>query len=191
MNNIKYDIENNICSDSCWQQNKNIQNEKINDYYTYQTQLMECELNKVRMPDFIYDHINLRGRPGYGLADPCLIDNYSELVNNKESLTRDRCRIQLFKRLFDACPGLKGSSGDLTRELDILTGTDTSFYVSGQTDDGDTKYISSCKKGIMEQQINQPIPLIDCLKDIQNPEHIVPLWTNGGENTRININLEC
>lgn len=191
MENIKYDMENNMCSDSCWQQNKNIQNEKINDYYTYQTQLMECQLNKVRMPDFIYDHINLRGRPGYGLADPCLIDNYSELINNKESLTRDRCRIQLFKRLFDACPGLKGSSGDLTRELDILTGTDTSFYVAGQTDDGDSKYINSCKKGIMEQQINQPIPLIDCLKDIQNPEHIIPIWTNGGENTRININLEC
>ena len=40
----------------------------------------------------------------------------------------------------------------------------------------------------MERQINQPIPLVDCLKDIQNPEHIVPIWINGGEDTRSYIN---
>jgi hypothetical protein len=190
MENLTFDKQNNMCSDSCWQQNKNIGNNKITNYYTYQTQLMECEENKVRMPDFIYDHINLRGRPGYGLADSCLIDNYSELVNNKEVLTRDRCRIQLFKRLFNAGPTLKGSNGNIDRELDILTGSDTTFYMGGTNNDGYGN-INTCKKGIMEQQIKQPIPLIDCLKDIQNPEHIIPLWTNGGESTRMNINLEC
>jgi len=40
----------------------------------------------------------------------------------------------------------------------------------------------------MERQIKQPIPLVDCLKDIQNPDHIVPIWTNGGEDTRAYIN---
>lgn len=185
-----FDKQNNICSDSCWQESINYGNKKINDYYTYDIQLIDCEAPNVRMPDFIYDHINLRGRPGYGLSDSCLIDNYSRLINNKESLTRDRCKLQLFKRLFDACPTMKGSLGDINTELDILSGNDSSFY--GNIND--INY--SCKKGIMEKQINQPIPLVDCLKDIQNPDHIVPIWTNGGEDTRsyinrLNFNKKC
>jgi hypothetical protein len=78
---------------------------------------------------------------------------------------------------------MKGSMGDINKELDILSASHSSFYESG----GENKSFS-CKKTIMERQINQPIPLVDCLKDIQNPEHIVPIWTNGGEDTRSYIN---
>ena len=175
-NNIFYDKQNNICSDSCWQQNKNNGNKKISDYQTYSTQYIPCEEQKVRLPEYMYDHINLRGRPGYGLVEPCLVDDYNKLINNKEGLTRDKCKIQLFTRLFKDCPMLKGQYGNIESELDILTGDDTSLFNN------------ICKKTLMEQQINQPIPLIDCLKDIQNPNHIVPIWTNGGENTRNYIN---
>jgi hypothetical protein len=178
-----FDKQNSICSDSCWEESKKHGNQKINDYQTYSTQLVDCVDPNVRLPEFMSDHVNLRGRPGYGLADACLIDNYSSLVNNKETLTRDRCKLQLFRRLFDACPTMKGSLGDINSELDILSGSDSSFYGSG----GENKSFS-CKKTIMERQINQPIPLVDCLKDIQNPEHIVPIWTNGGEDTRSYIN---
>ena len=170
-----YDKQNNICSDSCWQENKNNANQKISDYQTYSTQFIPCIEPNVRLPEDMYDHINLRGRPGYGLVEPCLVDEYNKLINNKESLTRDKCKIQLFTRLFKDCPMLKGQYGNLDRELDILTGSDTSLDIN-------------CKKTIMEQQIKQPIPLIDCMKDIQNPNNIVPIWTNGGENTRNFIN---
>jgi hypothetical protein len=169
-----FDKQNNMCSDACWEESKNYGNNKINDYYTYSTQFVDCIEPNVRLPEFMYDHVNLRGRPGYGLSDPCLIDNHSSLINNKESLTRDRCKLQLFSRLFNACPSMKGSLGDIEKELDILSGSDSGLY--------------DCKKTIMEKQIKQPIPLVDCLQDIQNPEHIVPIWTNGGEDTRSYIN---
>ena len=126
-----FDKQNTICSDSCWEESKNYGNKKINDYQTYSTQFVDCIDPNVRLPEFMYDHVNLRGRPGYGLADACLIDNYSSLVNNKESLTRDRCKLQLFRRLFDACPTMKGSLGDINTELDILSGSDSSFYGNG------------------------------------------------------------
>jgi len=186
-----FEIQNSMCSDQCWEEAKNYGNNKINNYMTYSTQLLDCEAPNVRLPEFMYDHVNLRGRPGYGVAESCLIDSYSGLINNKEGLTRDRCKLQLFRRLFDACPTMKGSMGDINAELDILSGSDSSFGYSASG-----KSYSMCKKGIMEQQIKQPIPLVDCLKDIQNPEHIVPIWTNGGEDTRsyinrLNFNKKC
>jgi hypothetical protein len=181
-----FDKQNNICSDSCWEEAKNYGNNKINSYYTYSTQLVDCETPNVRMPDFIYDHVNLRGRPGYGVADSCLIDNHSRLINNVDGVTRDRCKLQLFKRLFNACPLFKGQSGDINAELDLLSGNDSGFGGGGGGGNYNSTY--GCKKTIMEQQIRHPIPLVDCLKDIQNPEHIVPIWTNGGEDTRSYIN---
>ena len=184
-----YDKQNNICSDSCWQQNKNRANEKISNYQTYSTQFIPCEEPNVRLPEHMYDHINLRGRPGYGLVEPCLVDEYNKLIGNKETLTRDKCRIQLFTRLFKDCPMLKGQYGDIEKELDLLTGTDTSLFGNYNNDSANNNSLN-CKKLIMEQQIKQPIPLVDCMKDIQNPNHIVPIWTNGGENTRNYINCK-
>jgi len=36
----------------------------------------------------------------------------------------------------------------------------------------------------MEKQLYHPTPLVDCMKDIQDPDHVVPTWTWGGEPTR-------
>ena len=66
-----FDKQNSLCSDSCWATYKNYGNDKINNYQTYDTQLVDCEAPNVRMPTFMYDHINLRGRPGVGVSDPC------------------------------------------------------------------------------------------------------------------------
>ena len=171
-----FDKQNGICSDSCWSDYKNSGNNKIIDYNTYDksTQLLDCESSKARVPEFMYDHPNLRGRPGYGLADPCLIDTYSEIVKNKDLMTHDKCKIQLNSRIFTSCPQMKGSTGDIEKELELLSGTDTNTY--------------RCRKTLMELQLKHPIPLVDCMQDIQNPEHIVPMWINGGEDTRSYIN---
>ena len=32
------------------------------------------------------------------------------------------------------------------------------------------------------------MPLLDCVKDVQDPDNIVPKWVNGGEDTRSYIN---
>jgi hypothetical protein len=77
---------------------------------------------------------------------------------------------------------IKGSQGDINKELDIISGTNTDPFNS--------------KKTIMELQINKPAPLLDFMKEIQNPDHIVPTWVNGGEDTRsyinrLNFNKKC
>ncbi len=173
-----FDYQNNICSDSCWMDYKNYENNKILDYSIFEpaVQLIPCESPNVRIPTFMLDHPNLRGRPGYGLTDSCLIDTYNNIIINDEKLTRDRCRIQLNKRLFTGIPQLKGCEPNPEKELEILTGDDSTYSISG------------CKKRLMELQLKHPIPLVDCMKDIQNPDNIVPIWINGGEDTRSYIN---
>jgi len=177
-----FESQNNICSDTCWMDYKNHGNEKIMNYLTYDkfSQLLPCENPNVRLPSFMLDHPNLRGRAGYGISEPCLIDNYNNLVKNDELMTRDKCKIQLFSRIFTGVPHLKGCAGDINKELDLLSGTDTSSSLGSKT--------LNCRKSLMELQINHPIPLVDCMKDIQNPDNIVPIWVNGGEDTRSYIN---
>jgi hypothetical protein len=173
-----FDKQNNLCADTCWAEYKNFQNDKIMGYTTYDksAQLLDCKSPNVRVPEFMYDHPNLRGRAGYGLADSCLVDIYSDLIKNENLYTRDRCRIQLTQRIFTGAPQLKGCSGDVSKELDLLSGTDTTAGV--------------CRKNLMELQLKNPIPLVDCMKDIQNPNNIVPIWVNGGEDTRSYVNRQ-
>jgi hypothetical protein len=169
MNTNIFDSQANICNDNCWKSAKEHYNNQISDYFLYQNNLVDCENPYVRMTDMYLSHPNLRGRPGYGLADDCLIDNYSALRNDPASLTHDKCRIQFFGRIFSGCGGK-----DVGSELEILEGTDTNPF--------------RCRKIIMEEEMNNFIPLIDCMKDIQDPKHIVPAWTNGGEDTRSYVN---
>jgi hypothetical protein len=122
------------------------------------------------MTDSYLEHPNLRGRPGYGLADDCLIDNDSSLRNNPDAMTQDRCRIQLNNRIFTSGPSLRCGVGNIGEELNLIEGTDTNPF--------------KCKKQIMEKEMNNFIPLLDFMKDIQDPNNIVPVWTNGGEDTR-------
>lgn len=177
-NDTFFDTQNTLCSDSCWQEYKNFQNDKIMNYNTYEKsgQLLDCESPNVRLPQFMYDHPNLRGRAGYGLTESCLVDTYNDLLKNEALYTRDRCRVQLSRRIFTSAPQLKGCKGDISKELDLLSGSDTTSGV--------------CRKSLMELQLNQPVPLVDCMKDVQNPDNIVPVWTNGGEDTRSYINRQ-
>jgi hypothetical protein len=79
MENNMFDTNTNICSDDCWKNAKEVNNSKIEGYNIYPTNLVACESPFVRMTDMYLNHPNLRGRPGYGLADDCLIDKYSAL----------------------------------------------------------------------------------------------------------------
>ena len=40
----------------------------------------------------------------------------------------------------------------------------------------------------MEKQTYHPIPILDCVAEIQNTEHIIPQWIRSGEDTRNYIN---
>jgi len=170
MNTNIFDSSTSTCTDTCWKNAKELHNKQMSDYNLYQNNFTECEYPHVRMTDMYLNHPNLRGRPGYGLADDCLIDNYSSLRNDPGTLTHDKCKIQLFKRIFTGGPNLRCGKTNVASELELLEGSDTNPF--------------KCKKIIMEEEMNNFIPLIDCMKDIQDPNHIVPMWTNGGEDTR-------
>jgi hypothetical protein len=170
---------NNVCSDDCWKKAKDHNNTQINNYMLFDTNFVECKAPNVQMPTFYFDHVNLRGRSGYGLSDDCLIDNYSKLRNDTSASTRTRCPVQLLERTFQSPPSLLRGKGDISKELDVLSGSDTNYL---QAD-------ASCKKSIMEKQTYHNIPLLDVMSDIQNPNNIVmdkPI----GDDTRSYINRQ-
>ena len=171
----KYNMDTNIASDTCWKNSRENNNSEIYDYSIYnEYSIYNSENGICSLPDVALEHPNLRGRCGYGLTDNKLVDNYSILRNDPKSLTHDKCSVQLLERVFQAPPLLKGAEGDLEKELDLLSGNDTNH--------------NKCKKTIMENEQRIGYPLVDCLKDIQNPDNIVPTWTNGGEDTRSHKN---
>lgn len=168
---VNYDLNTNISNDNCWRNVKDFNNNEINQYFLYNnSQEFNTDNKYGSLPNFRLEHPNLRGKPGYGLSDSYLIDNYSALRNDPDSLTHDKCGIQLFERVFQAPPLLKGAEGNLEKELDLLSGSDTNVFKS--------------KKSIMEREKRIGYPLLDPLKELQNPDNIVPQWTNGGEDTR-------
>jgi hypothetical protein len=168
---LNYDLNTNVSNDNCYRNVKDFNNTEINQYFLYNNSTEFNSDNKHgSLPNFRLEHPNLRGKAGYGLSDSYLIDNYSALRNDPQSLTHDKCGVQLFERVFQAPPLLKGAEGNLEKELDLLSGSDTNVFKS--------------KKNIMEREKRIGYPLLDPLKELQNPDNIVPQWTNGGEDTR-------
>lgn len=165
----------NYSTDCCAKEAKDAQNEQMAHWRLYQYLPVPCETPKMRSPEFQYDHTNLRASIGYGVADGCVVDQYSSLRNDPKQLTRDRCKIQLFERVFQGCPNLKPTVADPGAELPLQQGTSTTSLEGVSL---------SCKKAIMEQPTYHNVPLVDCMKDIQDPVHLVESWTRGGDPTR-------
>lgn len=171
-----FDDSNRVGSDCCEKQARDAQNESIHKYSLYQYLPVDCVSPNARYPEFSYEHVNLRGRVGYGLADDCIVDQYSTLRNDPAQLTRDRCHIQLFERVFQGCPNLKPGVPKPEEEMPILQGLSTTSLEG-------TKY--ACKKTLMEMTTNKPVPLVDCMRSsIQNPDNLVEPWVRGGDATR-------
>jgi hypothetical protein len=163
-----------VNTDCCAKEAKDNQNDEIVGYELYQYLPVECDGVSARFPQFSYDHVNLTGRVGYGLAEGCVVDNYSALRNDPAQLTRDRCRNQLFTRIFQGCPNLLHGVGNPDQELNILGGSVSSDMIGH----------SGCKRAITELETYHPIPMLDCIKPVQNPKHIVEPWVRGGDPTR-------
>lgn len=164
-----------LCTDDCAKEARDKQNEEISGYNLYTYHPVACEDPKARFPTFAYDHVNLRGRVGFGVADDCVVDRFSGLRTDPAVLTRDRCRIQLFSRIFQGCPNLKPGVADAGQEL-AMQGGQSSTLLEG------IQY--PCKRAIMEQSTAKFIPLLDCVKTVQDPDHIVEPWVRGGDATR-------
>lgn len=163
----------NYSTDCCARQARDAQNEQMANWRLYKELHVDCETPKIRSPDFQYDHVNLRAGIGYGVSGGCEIDQDSKLRVNPSGMTTDKCKVQLYSRLFQGVPNLKPVVDDHGKELAILEGVSTTCG-SG----------FMYKKHLMELDLSHRTPLVDCMKDIQNAEHIVPDWTRGGDPTR-------
>ena len=188
MSDTLYDKNTNIYLDKCWKNSKDNYNDNIENYNTYYNNTSEVKKTTGTLPEIANEHINLRGRPGYGLSDAYLIDIYSSLRNNPDSYTHDKCHIQLFERIFKGGPILKGASGDIHKELDVLSGSDSRLLPAIGSKRGINNFGTCNKSEIMEKQMNNIMPLIDTMKDLQDADNIVPVWTRGGEDSRSYIN---
>jgi len=162
-------------SDCCAQEAKDAQNNAIYGYTSFQHLPADCHKPNMRSLDFQYDHPNLRASIGYGVADNCVVDSYSALRNDPNQLTRDRCKVQLFERIFQGVPNLKPGVPAPEKEMPLKQGISSTTLEGVQF---------SCKKSIMEQTTKHPIPLLDCMKGIQTAESTVEPWVRGGDNTR-------
>ncbi len=173
-----YNTNANINNDTCWMNAKDNVNTEIEKYALYNNDSAKETKSYGSLPGFAVDHVNLRGRPGYGVADDYLVDVYSQLRNDQGAMTRDRCPTQLNTRIFKGGPRLRGQSGNVDRELDILSGSDSRLLPQA----------TCSNKSLMETTHNKLPPLLDYIKEVQNPKNIIPEWTNGGEDTRSYLN---
>lgn len=166
-----------LCTDKCAAEARDTQNDSIYGYEMYQYLPVECDKSgKIpRFPEFSYNHVNLTGRIGYGIAEGCVVDEYSELRNDPNQLTRDKCRIQLFSRIFQGGPNLRCGVVDPDAEASIQGGT-------GSRDLAGVQY--PCARTLTELETNHPMPMLDCMKTLQTSEHTVEPWVRGGEATR-------
>lgn len=182
-----FNTNDNIKLDNCWMNSKEGNNKEIEQYTLYYNNNAKEKKQIGSLPSVATNHVNLRGRPGYGLADDYLIDTYSSLRNNKDIMTRDRCPIQLESRIFHANPLLKGQSGNIDRELDILSGSDSRSIRNPTKSNADetTELAMRCNnRTLMELQLNHFIPMLDNIREVQNPDNIIMEQIRGGEDTR-------
>lgn len=170
--------ENTLRNDECALEMRDKQNIGIAKYsienYAYNWPV-DCKSPDMRMAPFVYDHPNLHPKIGVGLSDDCLIDQYSSLRNDPASLTKDRCKIQLYERVFQGVPNLKPGRVDPGQEMPLQQGVNNSVYEGS---------VLPCKKTIMEYTYKEFDPLLPCVKEVQNPEHIVEQWVRGGIPTK-------
>jgi hypothetical protein len=162
-------------TDECARESKDLQNNDMYGWTMYQGSqyLSDCTQPTGRQPEFQYDHVNLRAHVGVGVADACLVDTYSQL---RTAPTRGRCHLQLFERIFQGCPNLRPGVVDPEVEAQVVQGTSTSQMEGVQYE---------CARAINPAFEFHMTPLVPCMKDIQDPAHIVEKgWIRGGDDTR-------
>ena len=169
-----FDQTNRIKSDQCSINAHSKHNDEISAYNTFNTwvtnapTLEECASERDKLQEFSTNNY-MTTRDGYGVSTGCLIDIDSDI--RKPSVTSCGERNQLFTRVFQAGPMIAhGNLNQTDAESQLLQGDDT----FGKP---------SCRRS--QPPPTYDLPLLDCVKNnIQNPNHIIPKWTRGGDATR-------
>lgn len=163
-----FDQEHRIGADACANDAKNKQNEMYNQYLAF-NYFKECD-GRENLQTFSTDN-HMVYRDGFGSADTCTVNDDSMLRYGWE-WTHIRNPQQLPKRVFTAIPDLSSGAFHADVESRLRLGEDTN-----------TK--KTCDPVSEVSTLDHSItPMLPCVKSVQDPQHIVPSWTWGGENTR-------
>ena len=171
-------LESRIRTDKCAQLAREQQNTSIDNYYLFNSYAMtnpsDCSASNAgsaaaQVQAFADANYTVY-RDGFGYTSACRIDEDSKLRNDSQ-MTHDRLKSQMFPRIFQAVPNFARGGFVPNVESRLVQGE----YTVNQ---------NSCTR-LSEKDFDRFMPLIQCLNDnVQNPNHIIPQWTWGGEPTR-------
>lgn len=169
-----FDQSNRLGEDECAILSRDRGNNDIASYSIFNTypEGDMCRENVRKTSEFAMSNY-LRPTGGYGVTDACFVDTDTNI--RQPNLTQDRGRTQLFTRIFQAVPDFSHGTVQPEQESVIMQGDDTAYEVPCEASHTDRVFT----------------PLLPCLKkSVQNPAHIVPPWTRGGESTRDTLRQE-
>lgn len=174
----QFELEHRVGADDCARNARDLQNTSAENYSLFPmfpTQGADCKQTESLNKFGADNHMNFRD--GYGNANGCTVDADSAMRNGG-ILTNDRFKTQLNGRVFQAVPNLAHGGFVPHVESRLTQGESCSEH-------------RSCNS-LSEVTINRFVPLVPCLRDtIQDPRHIVPAWTWGGEPTRDTVRQEA
>ena len=160
--------------DDCDKESRELQNNDAYKYTTFnniatnQNTAEKCKSNRESLLDFsLNNYMNIRD--GYGFTNACGVDTDSKVRNDFEM--HDKGKQQLNSRVFVGGPN--ANKGGLEPGIDSKL-TQGTFVSKKETCDV-----------LSERNFDRFEPMPEAiLKSVQDPEHIVPKWTWGGEPTR-------
>lgn len=158
-------LDNRLGLDDCALAANERQNTKIDNYYLYnpRSDCTQKEYMEVAACN------NMVVNNGFGNSDACNIDMDSRLRNGGELTDK-----QTLNQKYRQCGANKGDCEDDVRSLENRMRRGNDF--------GLKRCDTLSEASTLELQMT---PMINCLKsNIQDPNHIVPTWTWGGEPTR-------
>jgi hypothetical protein len=174
--NDKYNKKDSIRSECCYV-NADERQSVLPGQYNLQN-YYACSCIPTQAVSIAIDNPTMSLRDGYGWIGQrgCLVKNDSKMRNGS-SMTRDKIPQQLFTRSHLTTPYMGRGAGDPCSETYLKEGEDTFQN-------------RPCNNlaGISTLGY-QMTPLISCLKDVQNPNHIIPElnskdWIRGGYPSR-------
>lgn len=190
-NNSQFKIFNQVKGledDVCYLSVEELQNQAMNNYMLNNYFMGSClsqDNKNTRSEEAVEQFAMENGMTlfnGYGNTNVCDMEDDNKLRNGVQ-LTNDKNKRQLFKRIFEAVPSL--SRGGLIADVQskIQIGDDT-------RQDKPCNVLSEVST--LDLQFT---PLLDCVKQQQNPKHIInEVMTSGmrgGIGTRMELDERC
>jgi hypothetical protein len=160
-----FDTGNRVTQDDCAQEAKLNENTSIMNYRLYNPYGVEaCEKKIEKLNALVADNPNLRFRDGYGVAQPCLIDQDSRLRNETVS-TNVREKQQLSVRFFHAVPDVSHGA--------FIPNTESLLKIGAV----DSTHERQCDR-LAEKDFDRFTPFVPCMTQLVRGEaEATPGWT--------------